>query len=463
MVKEIKNFTATRNACKLCTPLGATLAFSGIENSVPLLHGSQGCSTYIRRYMISHFKEPVDVASTNFSEETAIFGGGANLKKAIDNIIAQYSPGMIGIATTCLSETIGDDVPMILRDYKESKKDKALPGIVHVSTPSYKGTHADGFHNAIRSMIDTFLPASEEMQPFIREGAERGNTVNLFPGMVSPEDLRYMKEILAAFNVKGIMLPDYSESLDGALWSEFKRIQEGGTKISDIIKMPEALGSIEFGRVLALMESAGKLLKERFNVPLYSTGLPIGVNETDKFISELNEITGMETPDTIKKERGRLIDSYVDGHKYVSRVKAIVYGEEDLVAGIVSFLGEIGIVPVICASGAKSGVLETVLKDVNPGFDLAKTKIMSGADFVEIEKMAGELNPDIIIGHSKGYSVARKLGIPIVRIGFPVHDRIGGSRILHLGYRGAQQLFDRIVNAIMESRQETSDVGWSYI
>jgi nitrogenase molybdenum-iron protein NifN len=135
MAIEIKKYTATRNACKLCTPLGAALAFSGIENSVPLLHGSQGCSTYIRRYMISHFKEPVDIASTNFSEETAIFGGGLNLKRALDNITTQYKPSMIGVATTCLSETIGDDVPMMLRDYKAGKKTEDIPAIVHVSTP----------------------------------------------------------------------------------------------------------------------------------------------------------------------------------------------------------------------------------------------------------------------------------------------------------------------------------------
>ena len=190
MDNEIKHYTATRNACKLCTPLGAALAFEGIENSVPLLHGSQGCSTYIRRYMISHFKEPVDIASTNFSEETAIFGGGNNLKLALDNIIKQYNPDMIGLATTCLSETIGDDVPMFLREYKESNKDRTLPGIVHVSTPSYKGTHADGFHNAIRSTVDTLLPASESLKCVGGTDAAYEKTVNIFPGMVSPEDLR---------------------------------------------------------------------------------------------------------------------------------------------------------------------------------------------------------------------------------------------------------------------------------
>jgi nitrogenase molybdenum-iron protein NifN len=463
MINDINKYTATRNACKLCTPLGATLAFSGIENSVPLLHGSQGCSTYIRRYMISHFKEPVDIASTNFSEETAIFGGGANLKRAIDNIMAQYQPDMIGIATTCLSETIGDDVPMFLREYRENNKDKKLPGIVHVSTPSYKGTHADGFHNAVRAMVDTFLPAMDGLKTVESNDGETEKIINMFTGMVSPEDLRYMKEIMSAFKVKGILLPDYSESLDGVLWSEFKRIQEGGTKITDIKRMYDAAGSIEFGRILMHHESAGKLLKERFNVPLYSLGLPIGVNETDRFIKALEEITGMAAPDSIKKERGRLIDSYVDGHKYVSRVKAVVYGEEDLVAGMVAFLTEIGIIPVLCASGAKSGLLEQVLKDINPEFDFSQITIMSGADFIEIEEHAKRLNAGIIIGHSKGYSVARKMNIPIVRVGFPVHDRFGGSRIMHLGYRGAQQLFDRIVNAVMEKRQETSDVGYSYI
>jgi nitrogenase molybdenum-iron protein NifN len=413
--------------------------------------------------MISHFKEPVDIASTNFSEETAIFGGGLNLKRALDNITSQYKPGMIGVATTCLSETIGDDVPMMLRDYKAEGKAKDLPEIVHVSTPSYRGTHADGFHNAVRAVVDAMLTVSEDIKGEGEEIDVSTKMVNIFPGMVSPSDLRYIKEIISGFGVKGIMLPDYSERLEGALWSEFKRIQEGGTKLSDIRKMPCAAGSVEFGRILSKGESAGRILKERFNVPLFSLGLPIGVNETDRFISALNEITGIETPEAIRKERERLIDSYVDGHKYVSQAKAIVYGEEDLVAGIVSFLSEIGIKPVLCASGAKSGLLESVLKEINPDLDKSNTLIMSGADFLEIEEIAGKLKPDIIIGHSKGYSVARKLNIPIVRVGFPIHDRFGGSRILHLGYRGAQQLFDRIVNTIMENRQETSDVGWSYI
>ena len=141
--------------------------------------------------------------------------------------------------------------------------------------------------------------------------------------------------------------------MTGPLWSEFERIPAGGTKLADIKRMPYSEGSIEFGKILGRQESAGKLLRERFGVSLYSSGLPIGVEESDRFFAALEEISGIETPDFIKKERGRLIDSYVDGHKYVARAKAVVYGEEDLVAGIVSFLSEIGVIPVICASGGK--------------------------------------------------------------------------------------------------------------
>src|SRR5210317_319600 len=92
-------FKATQNACKLCSPLGASVAYKGFEGCVPLIHGSQGCATYIRRYLISHYKEPIDIASSNFTEDSTIFGGDRNFKIAAQNIINQYKPKIIGIST----------------------------------------------------------------------------------------------------------------------------------------------------------------------------------------------------------------------------------------------------------------------------------------------------------------------------------------------------------------------------
>jgi nitrogenase molybdenum-iron protein NifN len=59
--------------------------------------------------------------------------------------------------------------------------------------------------------------------------------------------------------------------------------------------------------------------------------------------------------------------------------------------------------------------------------------------------------------------VARKIPVPLVRVGFPIHDRIGGARILHIGYQGSQSLFDTIVNTLLDHRQKSSDIGYSYM
>jgi nitrogenase molybdenum-iron protein NifN len=51
----------------------------------------------------------------------------------------------------------------------------------------------------------------------------------------------------------------------------------------------------------------------------------------------------------------------------------------------------------------------------------------------------------------------------LLRVGFPIHDRFGGQRLHHLGYRGAQELYDRLVNALMAKKQNDSSVGYGYI
>lgn len=446
-------YIPTSNACKLCSPLGASFVFKGIENSVPLIHGSQGCSTYIRRYLISHFNEPIDIASSNFTEETAVFGGGANLKLAIENIIKQYKPDLIGIATTCLSETIGDDVPFIIKSFKKNNSNNTGPSIVSVSTPSYSGTHIDGFHGAVKSVVDSIAVKQNKKEKHI----------NIFPGMLSPADFRHIKEILSDFNTGYVMLPDYSDTFDGPLWTEYQKIPKGGTPIKDIVSMGDGTATIEFGSILACMESGGKLLQEKFKIPCYSLGIPIGINETDAFFQTLETITGNRIPEKHKDERGRLIDAYADGHKYVFESRAVVYGEEDLVVGMASFLSEVGIIPVLCASGGKSRLLKKKIYQKVPNAKSIGVNVLEGADFVEIEEAARELDPDFLIGNSKGYKLARKIKKPLIRVGFPIHDRLGGARTIHVGYKGAQQLFDIISNTIISARQDGSPVGYTYM
>lgn len=448
----LPNFVATRNACKLCAPLGAALAFRGVEGALPYLHGSQGCATYMRRYIISHFREPMDIAASNFSEASTVFGGGETFRQGILNVQSQYHPALIGIATTCLTETIGEDLSFLLRRMESTQDVAGLPLLIPVSTPSYNGTHMDGFHAAVLAMVEKL--ADERTSPAAH--------INLFPGMVSAADLRYLKETCEEFEIKATLLPDYSDTLDGPALDEYRKIPEGGTSIASIRSAGGARGSIEFGRTILNRRTAASFLQEDFAVPAFRIGTPIGVRETDTFFQHLEHLSHKPTPRKYEQERGRLIDAYVDGHKYVSGKRAVVYGEEDLVVGLAAFLAEIGIIPVLCGSGGESGRLAESIAAVAPELK-GKIVVREGTDFMSMEEQARELTPDVLIGSSKGQHVARHLGVPLVRVGFPVHDRIGGQRILHLGYRGAQQLFDLVVNALLAHKQQTSPIGYSYM
>ncbi len=43
------NWVSTRNPCKACAPMGASLVMRGSEGGVPFLPSAQGCATYMRR------------------------------------------------------------------------------------------------------------------------------------------------------------------------------------------------------------------------------------------------------------------------------------------------------------------------------------------------------------------------------------------------------------------------------
>ncbi len=450
MSAELAVATAARNTCKLCAPLGACLAFRGVEQTVPLLHGSQGCATYIRRYMISHFKEPIDIASSNFDEQAAVFGGEANLRVALENVIRQYHPHMVGVATTCLSETIGDDVRAHLRAVRRQLGPDG-PALVHVATPSYAGTHAEGYQAALRAIVET-----------LAEPTDKHDRVNLIVGAVSPADLRMLKRTFRDIGLTATLLPDYSETLAAPAWSEYQILPAGGTPLREIREMSGARATIELGLGSTRERSAGQFLEEQFGVPSHRLPFPIGVQQSDCLWEVLSAMAKRPVPAESIAARGRLIDAYVDNHKYVFGRRAVLYGEPEFVLSMAAFLTEIGMVPVVCATGSVDTQLRQRLTHV-----LGKTRTqvttLVGTDFVNLRAAAEQANAEIVIGSSKGYTLSRDLKIPLVRVGFPIHDRVDGPRMLHLDYEGSQQLFDRLTNALLGAAQDESPIGYAYM
>jgi len=465
---------ATVNPCVMCQPMGSTLAFKGVENAMVLYHGSQGCSTYMRLHLAHHFREPVDIASSSLSERGAVYGGRENLKKGLRNVINRYNPKVIGVATTCLAETIGDDVPAIIREFKEEERigddlEKDLI-IIPVSTPSYGESHVSGYVKALNAIVRKLTGDEKERKEGNQEGNEEKvvkilerklkGKLNLIPvESFSPADIRELKEILEGTAGGFIFLPDISETFDAPLRDDLPKIASGGTPLSEIKDMKNSLASLGIGMVSKNL--AMEYLEDSHYVQGYSVPIPIGLSNTDAFFTELVKILSCPIPERYQKERGRLLDAMVDVHKYLYGVKAAVYGDPDQVFSLTTFLLELGIYPILVATGSKSpnfGIkVRQSFKELRPDLEPV---ILDGIDFDNLNDAVRECMPEILIGNSNGRYIAKALDIPLVRVGLPIHDRVGAQRILTVGYRGALELLDRITNAILEANDTfTAPVG----
>ena len=116
---------ATVNPQKNSPALGATLAYLGVDGMLGLLHGAQGCSTFIRLQLSRHFKESVALNSTAMSEDTAIFGGWKNLKAGVTRVIEKFHPAVVGVMTSGLTETMGDDVRGAIAQFRTERPELA--------------------------------------------------------------------------------------------------------------------------------------------------------------------------------------------------------------------------------------------------------------------------------------------------------------------------------------------------
>lgn len=430
------------NPCNMCMPMGAILALKGIEQSMVIIHGSQGCSTYMRRHIAEHYNEPIDVGSSSLNEKGTIYGGEKNLKQALDNICRVYHPRLVGVITTCLAETIGEDIHRITEDYLTERKRNDL-FIVTASTPGYGGSHTEGYRFVLRQLVEQLV-----------EPAAPHEKINLIVGDLSTADIRELQRLLALMDIQYVLLPDVSDTLDRPYSPNYDKLPSGGTKLADICTMSGAMATLEIGITMPDELSAGKVLEDKFGVPLYQIPVPIGIDNTDCFFRVLTEITGKSVPESVQKERGRLLDAMVDSHKYNFEGRSVIFGEPDLVYSVTKLCCENGIYPVVVATGSPNSKLSQRL---TPLFEDCpqSVQILCGSDFASIREVAETKKANLAIGHSDGRYLEERSHIPLVRLGFPIHDRTGGQRLLSVGYTGSANLLDRLTNTLLENKYKT--------
>lgn len=437
--KEIVERKALRiNPAKTCQPVGAMYAALGIHNCLPHSHGSQGCCSYHRTVLSRHFKEPAMASTSSFTEGASVFGGGSNIKTAVKNIFSLYNPDIIAVHTTCLSETLGDDLPTYISQMEDAGSIPEGKMVIHTNTPSYVGSHITGFANMVQGMVK-----------YLSENTDAKNgKINILPGFVGPADMREIKRLFEAMDIPYIMFPDTSGVLDGPTTGEYKMYPEGGTKIEDIKDSGNSDLTLSLGSYAS--DLGAKELQKKCKVPFKTLKTPIGVAATDELLMTLAEATGKEVPASIEEERGQLIDLMIDSQQYLQGKKVALLGDPDEIIALSKFIIELGAIPKYVVTGTPGVKFKKEIDAMLAEAGIEGSKVKEEADFFDIHQWIKNEGVDLLISNTYGKFIAREENIPFVRFGFPIMDRYGHYYNPKVGYKGAMRLVEDITNVILD-------------
>jgi nitrogenase molybdenum-iron protein beta chain len=451
----------TVNPAKACQPLGAVLCALGFEKTLPYVHGSQGCVAYFRTYFNRHFKEPVACVSDSMTEDAAVFGGQKNMYDGLENAKALYKPEMIAVSTTCMAEVIGDDLNAFITN---SKKEGHIPQefpTPFAHTPSFVGSHTTGWDNMFEGIQRYFT--LNHMDD--KEVGSNGK-VNLVPGFETYlGNYRVLHRMMQEMGVGYSLLCDPTEVLDTPADGEY-RMYDGGTSLDEMKDAPNAIDTL----LLQPWQLAKtkKFVQGTWNQPASAINIPMGLEWTDDFLMKVAELTGKEIPESLAKERGRLVDMMTDSHAWLHGKKFALYGDADFAMGLTKFLLELGAEPthVVVNHGNKryKKAMDAMCAASPYG---QNTEVHVGKDLWHLRSLCFTDKPDFLIGNSYGKFIQRDTlhkgkehEVPLIRIGFPIFDRHHLHRMTTYGYEGAMYMLTTLVNAVLERLDdETRDMG----
>ena len=423
------------NPLKMSQPIGGAFAFMGLRGSMPLLHGSQGCTSFGLTLFVRHFKEAVPLQTTAMSEVATVLGGYENVEQAILNIHKRTKPEIIGICSTGVTETKGDDVEGYITLIRQKHPELATFPLVYVSTPDFKDAFQDGWEKTVARMVEVLVDTPKNAA---RRDAKR---VNVLPGChLTPGDLDELRNIIEDFGLEPSFLPDLAGSLDGHIPDEFVPTTIGGIGVEEIATMGQAAWTIAVG---AQMRRAAEAMETKTGVPFRLFERLCGLLPNDEFLVFLSEISGRPVPLKYRRLRGQLADAMLDAHFHLGGRRLAIGAEPDLLFDLSSALHEIGAKVTVAVTTTQSPVLERIKAD----------EVLLG-DLEDLENLARERGCDLLITHSHGRQAAERLRIPFYRAGFPMFDRLGAGHQLSVGYRGTRDLIFDIANLIIADHEE---------
>ncbi len=424
------------NPLKTSQPSGAALAFLGLNRSMPLFHGSQGCTAFAKVLFVRHFREPIPLQTTAMDQISTVMGADDSVVEALTTIAGKSRPDVIGLLTTGLSETQGTDIQRAVKLFREAKPEFIDIAVVPVNTPDFTGSLESGFAAAVEAMVQTLVPRAEEAGTV---PGRRRRQVNVLVGAhLTPGDLEALKELIEAFDLRPLLIPDIAGSLDGHLTpDDFSPVTVGGTPVAELALAGDSIATLAVG---ASVEKAADRLGERTGVPDFRFPHLYGLDAVDAFVHRLSLLAERPVPARIERQRAQLQDAMVDTHFMLGQVRVAVAAEPDHLSAVSDLLAGMGAEIVAAVTTGRSPALEQL--------PVASVQI---GDLEDLETLAHKQNAELLIGNSHLAQSAERLGLPLLRCGFPLYDQVGAYQRTWIGYRGTRQALFDLANLMMHA------------
>ena len=425
---------------KTSQTMGAAYAFLGLGRSIPVMHGSQGCTAFAKVFFVRHFREPIPLQTTAMDQVSSVMGADENVVEALKVISEKNHPSVIGVVTTGLAETQGADLQRAYSEFRKQCPQFDDIEVVMVNSPDFSGCFETGYAKATQAIIEKMVPKKESpQQNTVGLKAKQVNVLchaNLTPG-----DLEFIRESIESFGLRPLMIPDLSESLDGHLADDiFNPLSAGGVSSSDIKTAGESKATFVIGDSL---KHVGELLEKRTSVPSFHFNHLMTLSAVDRWLFELEQISLQPVPHRWKQQRRQLQDVMLDTHFMMGNKQVAMAADSDLIVGFHEALSDVG---------TKITVAVTPVKQ--PSLNRVSIPNIQIGDLEDLEQMAAAEEIDLVLGNSHVVESSKRLGVPILRVGFPQYDLIGGFQRCWIGYRGIQNLYFEMANIFMHIHQD---------
>lgn len=413
------------NPIKHSQPMGAALAFMGIKNCMPLMHGSQGCASYTKVFYTRHFNEPIAMYNTSVGDITAILDGGDySILMAIENITKKnktMKPELIGLHTTGLTETKGDDVRNIAQHIE-------IP-YCYVNTPDYEGGMESGWALTAKALISQLTQETTEV---------KSNKLLILPNVsMQPVEVEKIKEFCEGFGFETYALPDLSTSLDGYLSEGQGKLGNGAIGVEDIRSLGDCTAVISIGASMKVAAEA--LLKKNTKTTHLHFDHLMGQENNDNFVASLMVMRQIEPRPIVKRWRGRLQDAMLDTHFLIGSSHFVITGEPDMCVGMCELLQSVGGTVDAVVATTYSSVLEKLT---------AQNVFVGDLEDAQIHFK----NADLVISNFHAERLLHMLGSDtglIIR-GFPNYEELGNQLKNDQLYEGSTYFLFEIANKLRE-------------